>query len=67
VPPYVKCCGLFQVLNSLKETEKRHFKNNTYQSDVGVFLIFNPHFSYIYLLTPWSRVLLEKLTSKLCS
>ena len=22
---------------------------------------------YTYLLTPWSRVLLEKLTSKLCS
>jgi len=22
---------------------------------------------YLYLLTPWSRVLLEKLTSKLCS
>ena len=27
------------------------------------FLIIKP----TYLLTPWSRVLLEKLTSKLCS
>jgi len=28
---------------------------------------FKSGLSYTYLLTPWSRVLLEKLTSKLCS
>jgi len=36
------------------------------------FLILHFEFMFkfiikIYLLTPWSRVLLEKLTSKLCS
>jgi len=29
--------------------------------------LINGLFIYCYLLTPWSRVLLEKLTSKLCS
>ena len=31
--------------------------------EIGV----NHIYIYLYLLTPWSRVLLEKVTSKLCS
>jgi hypothetical protein len=32
-----------------------------------LLFIGGKYFKNIYLLTPWSRVLLEKLTSKLCS
>jgi len=34
--------------------------------DVQILKFLDTNFS-LYLLTPWSRVLLEKLTSKLCS
>jgi len=39
------------------------------RSEIGGFFKNNFELTYLltYLLTPWSRVLLEKLTSKLCS
>jgi hypothetical protein len=35
-----------------------------YYNAIGIVIYID---SFVYLLTPWSRVLLEKLTSKLCS
>ena len=38
----------------------------SYNIYIYIYIYSLTQFYYTYLLTPWSRVLLEKLTSKLC-
>jgi len=37
------------------------------EGTIELIVLNKTAYDYTYLLTPWSRVLLEKLTSKLCS
>jgi len=53
-------CSAIAYLNSY------WFPSNTAKKQALVCVVFGIG-SGSYLLTPWSRVLLEKLTSKLCS
>jgi hypothetical protein len=59
------------IVEELERTFKRHEQKIGCSDFVPWFIRFHPRKGQIvlstYLLTPWSRVLLEKLTSKLCS
>jgi len=53
----------------LEPGNKKHLREleNLHASSLSEECMFDRGLILTYLLTPWSRVLLEKLTSKLCS
>jgi len=54
----------------MKNQHNKSNESETYEkieNELRKCLLLGEHVILTYLLTPWSRVLLEKLTSKLCS